>query len=94
MPACVLIEKVITEKDEFVYHEMMAHVPLTIHPDPKRVLIIGGGDGGVDARMGFQTGSRVRTDRASRAGEMGVCAGDSAWSAGEDSICGTDGENY
>ena len=37
----------ITEKDEFVYHEMMAHVPLTIHPDPKRVLIIGGGDGGV-----------------------------------------------
>ena len=34
------------ERDEFAYHEMLAHVPLTVHPDPKRVLIIGGGDGG------------------------------------------------
>ncbi len=37
----------LTEADEFVYHEMMAHVPLMAHPQPKRVLIIGGGDGGV-----------------------------------------------
>lgn len=37
----------VTDKDEFVYHEMMAHVPLTVHPNPKTVLIIGGGDGGV-----------------------------------------------
>jgi spermidine synthase len=36
-----------TEKDEFVYHEMMSHVPLFSHSSPKRVLIIGGGDGGV-----------------------------------------------
>ncbi len=36
----------ISEKDEFVYHEMITHVPLFIHPDPKKVLIIGGGDGG------------------------------------------------
>ncbi len=36
-----------TEKDEFIYHEMMVHVPLFAHPDPKRVLIIGGGDGGI-----------------------------------------------
>lgn len=36
-----------TEKDEFVYHEMMVHVPILSHPDPKNVLIIGGGDGGV-----------------------------------------------
>ena len=36
----------VTEKDEFVYHEMLAHVPLFAHPRPKRVLIIGGGDGG------------------------------------------------
>ena len=36
-----------TEKDEFIYHEMMAHVPLIAHPDPKQVLIIGGGDGGM-----------------------------------------------
>ncbi|WP_143961524.1 polyamine aminopropyltransferase [Litoribacter populi] len=35
-----------TEKDEYVYHEMIAHVPMQTHPDPKRVLIIGGGDGG------------------------------------------------
>nr|VFJ45585.1 MAG: spermidine synthase [Candidatus Kentron sp. FW] len=36
----------ITEKDEFVYHEMIGHVPLAVHPNPSRVLIIGGGDGG------------------------------------------------
>jgi len=36
----------VTEKDEFVYHEMLAHVPLFAHPKPRRVLIIGGGDGG------------------------------------------------
>jgi spermidine synthase len=35
----------VTERDEFVYSEMCAHVPLFAHPDPKRVLIIGGGDG-------------------------------------------------
>ena len=33
-------------RDEFVYHEMLVHVPLFTHPDPKRVLVIGGGDGG------------------------------------------------
>jgi len=33
--------------DEFVYHEMLAHVPLFSHPDPKRALIVGGGDGGL-----------------------------------------------
>ena len=51
-----------TERDEFVYHEMMAHLPLFSHPNPKKashsliifscycilqVLIVGGGDGGV-----------------------------------------------
>ncbi|ODN00125.1 Spermidine synthase [Orchesella cincta] len=36
-----------TEKDEFSYQEMMTFVPLTCHPNPKSVLIIGGGDGGV-----------------------------------------------
>ncbi|MBU8905838.1 polyamine aminopropyltransferase [Desertibacillus haloalkaliphilus] len=36
-----------TEKDEFVYHEMVAHVPLFTHPNPKQVLVVGGGDGGV-----------------------------------------------
>ncbi len=37
----------LTTSDEFVYHEMMAHVPLFAHDKPKRVLIVGGGDGGV-----------------------------------------------
>jgi len=37
----------VTERDEFVYHEMISHVPMMTHPDPKRVLIVGGGDGGV-----------------------------------------------
>jgi len=36
-----------TEGDEFIYHEMMTHVPLIAHPQPRRVLIIGGGDGGI-----------------------------------------------
>ncbi len=36
----------LTERDEFVYHEMLAHVPLNTHPAPERVLVIGGGDGG------------------------------------------------
>ena len=34
-------------KDEFVYHEMVAHVPLFTHPNPENVLVVGGGDGGV-----------------------------------------------
>ena len=36
-----------TEKDEFIYHEMMAHVPIFAYGQAKRVLIIGGGDGGM-----------------------------------------------
>jgi spermidine synthase len=35
-----------TMVDEFVYHEMITHVPLMLHPHPARVGIIGGGDGG------------------------------------------------
>ena len=36
-----------SEKDEFVYHEMLCHLPMFYHSNPKRVLIIGGGDGGI-----------------------------------------------
>ena len=36
----------VTDRDESAYHEMLAHVPLFAHPNPQRVLIIGGGDGG------------------------------------------------
>lgn len=32
--------------DEYIYHEMIAHIPLFLHPEPKHVLVIGGGDGG------------------------------------------------
>lgn len=37
----------VTERDEFAYQEMIAHIPLFAHPSPKKVLVIGGGDGGV-----------------------------------------------
>ncbi len=36
-----------TEADEFIYHEMLAHVPILAHGLARRVLIIGGGDGGI-----------------------------------------------
>ena len=35
-----------TTFDEFIYHEMIVHVPMFTHPEPKKVLVIGGGDGG------------------------------------------------
>jgi spermidine synthase len=37
----------VTERDNFIYHEMMAHVPILAHGAARRVLIIGGGDGGM-----------------------------------------------
>merc|ERR1719162_2832889 len=37
----------VTERDEFAYQEMMAHIPLYAHPNPEKVLVIGGGDGGI-----------------------------------------------
>ncbi len=40
-----------SEKDEFVYHENLIHPAATAHPGPKRVLIIGGGDGGSSEEM-------------------------------------------
>lgn len=36
----------VTEKDEFIYHEMITHVPMAVNPNIKKVLVIGGGDGG------------------------------------------------
>lgn len=36
----------LTEKDEFIYHEMIVHVPMAVHPMVRKVLVIGGGDGG------------------------------------------------
>lgn len=37
----------VTERDEFIYHEMMTHVPILAHGRARNVLIIGGGDGGI-----------------------------------------------
>ena len=42
LDGCVMV----TDRDEFIYHEMIAHPALLAHPDPERVLIVGGGDGG------------------------------------------------
>lgn len=36
----------VTEKDEFIYHDMITHVPMATNPDIKKVLVIGAGDGG------------------------------------------------
>lgn len=36
----------LTQKDEYIYHEMLVHVPLFSHPNPSHVLVVGGGDGG------------------------------------------------
>ena len=37
----------LTERDEFIYHEMIVHVPMAVHPNVRNVLVIGAGDGGV-----------------------------------------------
>lgn len=37
----------LTERDEFIYNEMIVHVPMAVHPNIKNVLVIGAGDGGV-----------------------------------------------
>lgn len=37
----------LTERDEFIYHEMITHVPMSVHPHVTDVLVIGAGDGGV-----------------------------------------------
>jgi len=56
-----------TEKDEFIYHEMLAHVPILAHGRVSRVLIIGGGDGGmlreVLKHRGIQSVVQVEIDR-------------------------------
>ncbi len=56
-----------TERDEFIYHEMLAHVPILAHGNVSRVLIIGGGDGGILREIlkhrGIQTVVQVELDR-------------------------------
>lgn len=44
---------VFSEKDEFTYDEMIVHVPMAVHPCVKKVLVIGGGDGGVARELSY-----------------------------------------
>jgi spermidine synthase len=50
---CLVLDNALqtSEWDEFMYHEMLVHTALITHPDPRRVLIIGGGDGGTLRRV-------------------------------------------
>ena len=58
----------LTSRDNFLYHEMMSHPVLFTHPDPKRVLIIGGGDCGtlreVLRHPGVEAATQVDIDEA------------------------------
>jgi spermidine synthase len=65
----------VTDRDNFVYHEMMSHPALFTHPAPKRVLVIGGGDCGtlheVLKHQGVQLAEQVELDeRVTRVAEM------------------------
>ncbi len=44
---------IFSEADEFVYDEMIVHVPMSVHPGVKKVLVIGGGDGGVARELSY-----------------------------------------
>lgn len=63
----------VTEGDEFVYHEMLAHVPVLAHGNAKSVCIVGGGDGGMLREMlkhpGIETATLVEID----AGVIDMC---------------------
>ena len=59
-------EIVFSEKEEFIYDEMVTHVPMAVHPMVRQVLIIGGGDGGV-ARELLQYSSVENIDVAQTA---------------------------
>jgi len=49
----------VTERDEFAYQEMITHLPMFSHPNPKKVLIVGGGDGGVLREVAKHAGMYV-----------------------------------
>ena len=44
---------IFSEQDEFTYDEMIVHVPMAVHPNVKKVLVIGGGDGGVARELSY-----------------------------------------
>jgi spermidine synthase len=57
----------LTERDEFIYHEMITHVPMAVNPDIRRVLVIGAGDGGAARELckypGIETVDVAEIDR-------------------------------
>lgn len=66
-----------TERDEFIYHEMMTHVPLLAHGHAKDVLIIGGGDGAmlreVSRHQNVETITMVEIDAGSCRSAASIC---------------------
>src|ERR1044072_8176078 len=58
----------VTGKDEFIYHEMMTHVPILAHGNAKEVLIVGGGDCGIAEEVlkhkSVKRDTQVETDAA------------------------------
>lgn len=49
---------VLTERDEFIYDEMITHIPMAVHPDVRDILVIGAGDGGVVRELARYRGIR------------------------------------
>lgn len=68
-----------TDRDEFVYHEMLTHVGMNTHQSPKRVLVVGGGwrghPGGVETSLCGKSGP-VRDRRPGDRGFQGILSGD------------------
>lgn len=62
-----------TERDEFIYHEMLTHVPLLAHGAAKKVLIIGGGDGGMLREVSRHSGVEQITMVEIDAGVVEFC---------------------
>jgi spermidine synthase len=90
----------ITERDEFVYQEMLVHVPLLAHGDCRRVLIIGAGDGGVLRRVlqhrGVERAVMVEIDGAviRLARELLPGIGGTAWDDPRAEVIVGDGIDY
>ena len=61
----------LTDTDEFVYHEMISHVPVCYHHQPESVLVIGGGDGGEGMTFAFLSETDATSVGANNAG-LGV----------------------
>ena len=65
---------VFSEKDEFIYDEMIVHVPMAVHPHVKKVLVIGGGDGGVARELSYYE-ENEQIDVVNPTGHSWMCAG-------------------